>query len=97
MEPGDNDGNINRNYENDNSSSMTFSANLTIQKPRMTNEIESNLFDNNSRSSVHDFENNNGCEGILLFNLSQLAGNKKTLQTNVKFELHILSFYYRVR
>ena len=67
MEPGDNNGNINRNHENDNSASMTFSANSAIQKPRMTDEIESNLFDNNSRSSLHDFENNNDCEGTFAF------------------------------
>ena len=67
MEPGDNNSNINRNLENDNSASMTFSANSTMQKPRMTDEIESNLFDNSSRSSLHDFENNNDCEGTFAF------------------------------
>ena len=67
MEPGDNNGNINRNHENYDSASMTFSANLTMPKPRMTDEIESNLFDNNSRSSLHEFENNNDCEGTFAF------------------------------
>ena len=68
MEPGENNSNINRNLENDNSASMTFSANSTMQKPRMTDEIESNLFESNSRSSLHDFENNNDCEGTFAFN-----------------------------
>ena len=67
MEPGENKSNINRNLENDNSASMTFSANSTMQKPRMTDEIESNLFESNSRSSLHDFENNNDCEGTFAF------------------------------
>ena len=67
MEPGENNSNINRNLENDNSASMTFSANSTMQKPRMTDEIESNLFESNSRSSLHDFENNNDCEGTSAF------------------------------
>ena len=65
MEPGDNNGNIDRNLENDNSASMTFSANLTM--PRMTDTRESNLFDNNSRSSLHDLENNNDCEGTFVY------------------------------
>ena len=67
MEPSDNNCNINRNLENDNSASMTFSANSMMQKPRMKDEIESNLFDNSSRSSLHDFENNNDCEGTFAF------------------------------
>ena len=65
MEPGDS--NINRNLENDSSASMTLSTNLTMQRPRMTDEIESNLFESNSRSSLHDFENNNDCEGTFAF------------------------------
>ena len=67
MEPGDNNGNINRNHENYNSASMTFSANSTMQKSRIADEIEPNLFDNNSQSSLHDLDNNNDCEGTFAF------------------------------